>query len=87
MNNLAVMYIETGRLQDGMRLAEQAVKVEPGYANGHVTLGSVYAMTRRFDDAEREFREALRIEPDNRAASENLSRLAQARRAAGGGGP
>ena len=86
MNNLAVMYIETGRLQDGMRLAEQAVKVEPGYANGHVTLGSVYAMSRRFDDAEREFREALRIEPDNRAASENLSRLAQARRAAGGGG-
>ncbi len=86
MNNLAVMYIETGRLQDGMRLAEQAVKIEPGYANGHVTLGSVYAMTRRFDDAEREFREALRIEPDNRAASENLSRLAQARRAAGGGG-
>ena len=86
MNNLAVMYIETGRLQDGMRLAEQAVKIEPGYANGHVTLGSVYAMTQRFDDAEREFREALRIEPDNRAATENLSRLAQARRAAGGGG-
>ncbi|HEU4928765.1 MAG TPA: tetratricopeptide repeat protein, partial [Candidatus Krumholzibacteria bacterium] len=85
MNNLAVMFIETGRLEDGMRMAEQAVKIEPGYANAHVTLGSVYAMSRRYDDAEREFREALRIEPDNRAASENLSRLAQARRASGGG--
>ncbi len=86
MNNLAVMYIETGRLQDGMRLAEEAVKIEPGYANGHITLGSAYAMSRRFDEAEREFREALRIEPDNRAATENLARLVQARRAAGGGG-
>ena len=82
MNNLAVMFIETGRLQDGVRMAEQAVKIEPGYANAHVTLGSAYAMSRRFDEAEREFREALRIEPDNRAATENLSRLAQAR---GGG--
>lgn len=83
MNNLAVMFIETGRVEDGARLAEQAVKIEPGYANGHMTLGSAYAMTRRFDEAEREFREALRLEPDNRAASENLARLAQARRNAG----
>ncbi len=84
MNNLAVMFIETGRIADGVRLAQQAVQIEPGYANGHVTLGSAYAMTRRFDEAEREFREALRLEPDNRAASENLARLAQARRGAGG---
>jgi Flp pilus assembly protein TadD len=84
MNNLAVMYIETGRIEDGARLAEQAVKIEPGYANGHMTLGSAYAMTRRFDEAEREFKEALRLEPDNRAAADNLNRLAQARRNAGG---
>lgn len=84
MNNLAVMFIETGRVEDGARLAEQAVKIEPGYANGHMTLGSAYAMTRRFDEAEREFKEALRLEPDNRAAAENLARLAQARRNAGG---
>ena len=86
MNNLAVMFIETGRVEDGGRMAQQAVKIEPGYANGHVTLGSAYAMTRRYDEAEREFKEALRLEPDNRAAAENLARLAQARRGAGGGG-
>lgn len=86
MNNLAVMFIETGRVDDGARMAQQAVKIEPGYANGHVTLGSAYAMTRRFDEAEREFKEALRLEPDNRAATENLARLAQARRNSGGGG-
>ena len=86
MNNLAVMFIETGHVDDGIRMAQQAVKIEPGYANGHVTLGSAYAMTRRFDEAEREFKEALRLEPDNRAASENLARLEQARRGSGGGG-
>ncbi len=84
MNNLAVMLIETGRIEDGVRLAQQAVQIEPAYANGHVTLGSAYAMTRRFDEAEHEFREALRLEPDNQAAATNLQRLAQARAGAGG---
>ncbi len=84
MNNLAVMYIQTGRVEAGGRMAEQAVRIEPGYANGHVTLGSAYAMTKRFDEAEREFREALRLEPDDKSAAENLNRLAQARRNAGG---
>jgi cytochrome c-type biogenesis protein CcmH/NrfG len=36
-------------------------------------------MSQRYDDAEREFREALRLEPDNHAATANLERLAQAR--------
>ncbi|MCI0451190.1 MAG: tetratricopeptide repeat protein, partial [Candidatus Latescibacteria bacterium] len=83
MNNLAVMLIETGRVEDGLRLAESAVRTEPGYANGRVTLGSAYAMTRRFDEAEREFKEALRLEPDNAAAATNLQRLAQARAGSG----
>ena len=33
-------------------------------------------------DAEREFREVLRLEPGNRAAADNLEKLAQARASA-----
>jgi len=79
MNNLAVMMLETGRIEAGVGFAQRAVKTEPGYANARVTLGALYANSRRFDDAEREFREALRLEPENGAAKENLKRLAAAR--------
>jgi len=81
MNNLAVMKIETNNLAAAETWAKRAVATEPGYANGHVTLGTVYAMNRRWDDAERQFREALRIEPGNATATDNLERLAAARRA------
>jgi Flp pilus assembly protein TadD len=79
MNNLAVMFMQTGRAQEGQRFAEAAVKTEPGYANGRVTRGSVYAMQGRFDDAEAQFREALRLDPDNETASINLDKLQQVR--------
>jgi Flp pilus assembly protein TadD len=76
MSNVAVLMMETGRVREGIAFAERAVELEPGYANGRVTLGSLYATSRRYDDAEREFREALRLDPENATAKENLRRLA-----------
>jgi tetratricopeptide (TPR) repeat protein len=79
MNNVAVMMIQTGHLDEARGFAERAVKTEPGYANGHVTLGTIHAMSREYDAAEGEFREALRLDPDNQTAKENLERLKAAK--------
>ena len=79
MNNVAVMMLETRRIAEGIPFAERAVKTEPSFANARVTLGALYTNARRYDDAEREFREALRLEPENGAAKENLKRLAAVR--------
>jgi tetratricopeptide (TPR) repeat protein len=79
MTNLAVLYLETGRVEAGVRLAERVVRTEPGFVNGRVTLGGAYAMVKRYDDAERELREALRLDPENEDAKGTLEYVERAR--------
>jgi Tfp pilus assembly protein PilF len=55
--------------------------VEPNYANGHLTLGSIYGSMNDLARAEKEFRKVLEIEPSNRRAQSNLEKLQAARSA------
>jgi tetratricopeptide (TPR) repeat protein len=89
MNNLAVTYIKSGRLEEAQKIAERAVEIEPGYVNGRITLGSIYAMTRRYEDAEREFLKALEIDPNAPGADENLNKVRERMKTQGNtsGGP
>jgi Flp pilus assembly protein TadD len=79
MSNLAVIMIKTGRPAEALQFAEQSVRTEPAYANGRVTYGTVLAMSKRYDEAETQFNEALRLDPGNESATENLKRLKIAR--------
>lgn len=79
MSNLAVIMMNTGRTDDALRLAKQAVDTEPAYVNGHVTYGAMLAMTKRYDEAEKEFNDALRLDPNNATAHENLRRVQAAK--------
>ncbi len=84
MNNLAIMYMETGNLGKAVEYGEMAVRTEPTYANGHLTLGSIYATARDLDRAEREFARALELDPTNRTARANLQKV-QAEKSQSGG--
>jgi tetratricopeptide (TPR) repeat protein len=75
MNNLAVMYMETNRLDEAREYAEMAVRTEPSYANGHLTLGSVSATFGDLDRAEAEFARALELDPTSRRAQMNLEKV------------
>ena len=86
MNNLAIMYMETGNLGKAVEYGEMAVRTEPNYANGHLTLGSIYATARDLDRAEREFTKALELDPANRNARANLQKV-RAEKAQGAGSP
>jgi Flp pilus assembly protein TadD len=48
--------------------------------NGRVTYGTVLAMTRRYDEAETQFTEALRLDPGNVQARENLAKVKAAKK-------
>ena len=75
MNNLAVMYMETKRLEDARDMSRHSVEVDPNYANGHLTLGAVYANMGDLDHAESEFARALEIDPENHSARDNLDKV------------
>jgi len=79
MSNLAVIMMHTNQRDQALRFAKQAVDTEPAYVNGHVTYGAMLAMSKRYDEAEKEFNEALRLDPTNASARENLKRVQAAK--------
>ena len=61
MNNLAwILCEEEKRYQDALEYARRALELAPGYTDARDTLGVIYHRLDRFEDAEREFRQALR---------------------------
>lgn len=78
LNNIAITHMDRGNLDTARKFAERAVAVEPNYANGHLTLGSIYGTMKRYADAEREFNRVLAIDPANARAASNLAKLRDA---------
>lgn len=56
-------------------LWESTVRLSPNKARVHNNLGYAYWLARRGDDARREFNAALKLEPDNVKAKNNLREL------------
>jgi len=75
MNNLAILYLETGRLDEAAEYGNMVVRTEPNYANGHLTLGSIYATAGDLDRAEKEFTKALELDPASRSAKANIEKV------------
>ena len=55
----------------------RALRLCPDNALYHNGLGEIYRSLNRLDDAEYEFREALRLDPGFQTARENLSGLSR----------
>lgn len=74
-NNLANALAKQGKLDDAIKTAELALKVDPDYAIGHYNLGNLYVQRGRFDDAKRHFEAALRRLPNYAEAHSNYGQL------------
>jgi len=61
--NVAALYRQAGRADDGLRTLEAWVRQDPERADARFRLGSYLYELERFDDAERELREAFRLDP------------------------
>ncbi len=75
-NNEASALMRAGRPADAVRLLEEAVRLQPSYALGHLNLGNASAAAGRFDRAVPAWLDAVRAAPqDARVRQMVLDRL------------
>ncbi len=60
---VAEIYRGAGKIKEGLELLAEWVEQDPGLADAHFHLGVYLYELKRFDDADRELREAFRLNP------------------------
>lgn len=71
-NNLAMVALSEDRPEDAWRSLVRGLAVAPGLSQLWVNLGAIYRYTGQLDDAERAYNVALRVNPVDRSAMNNL---------------
>ncbi|MCR9247413.1 MAG: tetratricopeptide repeat protein [bacterium] len=66
-------YMVAGSFQKAIRLGERVVAADPEFGDGRIVLGRSYLALRRHEDAERQFREVLRLRPNSAGAHSDLA--------------
>ena len=75
MNNLGTLYGQLGNNRAAIELFREAVWTQPRFATCHANLGLALAAEGKFEEAERELIEAIRLDPQNRPALAGLRML------------
>ena len=71
--NLSRSYYESGRYEDCIRAARQALQLRPSYAEAYNNLAAAYQSTGRWDQAIVAAQQAIRLKPDFQLAQNNLA--------------
>jgi Flp pilus assembly protein TadD len=71
-NNLAMVALSEDRPEEAWRSLVRGLAVAPGLSQLWVNLGAIYRYTGQLDDAERAYNVALRVNPVDRSAMNNL---------------
>lgn len=66
---------EQDRHDEAVRLIETAIEINPDVAAFHHNIAGIYRRTGRLEDAENEFREAIRLKPDYGEAYQGLAEM------------
>jgi tetratricopeptide (TPR) repeat protein len=61
-----------GKLDEALYQYQEAVRLTPGYADAHNSLGNILGMKGQDDEAISQYREAVRLNPDHALAQHNL---------------
>jgi tetratricopeptide (TPR) repeat protein len=78
-NNLGTALADQGRLPEAIAHYEEAVKIQPGYAEAFNNLGVAFGAQGRLDEAIERFQKSLGLKPDNAEAHNNLGYALAAR--------
>lgn len=73
--NIAVLYIQSGNIQQGLTELKNSLNDNWNDADTHVKLGYLYAQMNRPEDARRSLENALRIDPNQAEAKKALAGL------------
>ncbi len=60
--------MNTGRLDEAIRICEEGIRRHPYYVTGHMVLGKCYMQKKYYDQAEKEFKRVLLYDPKYLAA-------------------
>ena len=72
---LAVAYLRDGDNELALKKLNRAIGADPNYAPAYSTLGLLYNRIGEFDSADKNFRKALRIAPDNSSILNNYGQV------------
>jgi protein O-mannosyl-transferase len=86
-NNLGVILVRQGRVQEAMEHYQQALRFNPNFAEAHYDLGDALIRMHKPQDAVAHFERALQMRPDWVAAQNNLAWLLATLPPAQGGSP
>ena len=73
--NDAFKALGENKLDDALKLCQQAVKLKPDDESGHYDLGIILSRLSRTDEAAKEYSEALRLDPEHSGAHINLGNM------------
>jgi protein O-mannosyl-transferase len=80
MNAIAMSQLKSGDTEAAENTLRGAIVAAPGDATAHASLGVLLARTGRLEEAEREFAEAMRLDPGSAGFRNNLERVRRMRR-------
>jgi len=69
------VYLQSGDLKLARSELQEAIRLQPELASAHYNLALVSEKQQKMDEATRELREALKADPQFRAARVELDRL------------
>ncbi|MDT7602874.1 MAG: hypothetical protein QOF61_871, partial [Acidobacteriota bacterium] len=72
---LGVIAQEQSEDERAVGLFENAIRLQPSYANAHVALGSLYLKQKNYERARAELETGVKLNPDDSKAHYNLARL------------
>lgn len=76
--DLVAMYVRKGRFDDALKEAKAMQANEPKFAGGYALEGDVLAAQKKWPDAERAYRDALKLEPQASRVAAQLHSTLQA---------
>ena len=79
-NNLGVLLVDDGKIQEAAALYREALAFNPEYGDAHANLGHVLVKMGQYDAAADQLREAVRLKPDSAQALGDLGLVQVTRR-------
>jgi tetratricopeptide (TPR) repeat protein len=76
-NNLSIILLQEGRIEDAMGHLEQALRIKPDFPEVHYNLGVALVQLGRVQEAIAHYERAIRIKPDYAEAHNNLGIVLQ----------
>src|SRR5258708_12322291 len=77
LNNLGILYLRTGRRDDGVASFEECIRVAPGFDQSYLNLARVYGLEGSPDKAKSVLLDLLKRHPGHLQAPHALQQLAR----------